>query len=269
MKKITLFTLFMITLLSLSCSNDSTYEATSSINIENEIVEKHFFTYKNQILTISLTKDEKSGEFVPIEDDSFQLLNEINEKNKSLITYVLDSLNFILFDNDIDLSKYLKKGINNKSNYSKSISTTPYDDPNSLAIYKDSNFNAQIYWWSGLDNSGYGNNLYGCYFANADNENRLKDFATTSKWEVLQATTLVLCNYNNNAIGNNPNDRTSSVRVSNCYARFYENSYYGGRSFVLDARNGVFLQIYNLKDLRRASWGRNWNDEISSVSLSY
>ncbi|MFD0837425.1 hypothetical protein ACFQ0I_16725 [Mariniflexile aquimaris] len=271
MKKITLFTLFMVTLLNLSCSNDSTDETTSSINIENKIVERHFFTYKNQILTISLTKDEKSGELVPIENDSFQLLNEINEINESLITYVLDDTNFILFENEKDLLAYVSPVVSMNKNTSTKL-LDPYDSPYSLRIYSNSDYNNEVTWHSNYppiySNGNHTSIPNGCYFEYGTNSERLQNFSNISMWQVFQGSFLNICG-SNEFIGNNPNDKISSIRVSSCYARCYEDSNFGGRSFVLDARGSVLLQISNLKNLRRASWGRNWNDEISSVSLSY
>src|SRR5690606_9683836 len=121
--------------------------------------------------------------------------------------------------------------------------------------------------WNGV--SGVNGGGAGCYFdINSTNETRLKNFANPSFWKVYINGPLA-CSFNNEFIGNNPNDKVSSIIVSGCYARGYEDANYGGRSFVLDARNGVTLQIHNLKDLRRASFGRNWNDNISSIQLSY
>ncbi|QFZ55646.1 hypothetical protein FEZ18_12990 [Oceanihabitans sp. IOP_32] len=208
-------------------------------------------------------KDEASGEKTPIENDSFEFLNDLNNRNESLITYVLDDENFILFDNEKDFSIYMNTiSSTNKSTYSKVSS--PYDNPYSLRIYSNSNYNGLITWHSAKPNGGPQYN--GCYFQNGTNSERLRNFSDSTMWKVLQNNQVVLCG-SNAFIGNIPNDKVSSVRVSSCYGRFYEHINYGGRSFVLDARNSSSLQISNLKRLRRASWGRNWNDEISSIKL--
>tara|TARA_R110002033_G_C3878955_1_gene237868 strand:+ start:1150 stop:1965 length:816 start_codon:yes stop_codon:yes gene_type:complete len=270
MKKIKFITLIIISIFTLSCSDNSNLEKSSSINNENGIIEKVNFTYNNQTFTVSFKKDEKSGELTPIQDDSFQLFNEINNKNASLITYYLNDENFILFKNDEDLSVYLKNiSLTKNKSLSKNSSSnilSPYDNPYSLNIYNDSNYNKEITWYSNYPPTGSGPTPTGCYYKYGTNSERLKNFADTSMWKIYQGSLVVLCG-SNEFIGNKPNDRVSSIKVAGCYARFYEDINYGGKSFVLDARFSGPKLITNLKDLRFSTF-HTWNDEISSISLS-
>lgn len=264
-KKLLSLLIILITFYS-SCSDETSNEMNHSANSEEQTYQTSTFIYNNQKFTIKF-KENQNGEYIPIEDESLLLLNNLNEKNESLITYIIDNDNFILFENNDDLSNYLNE-TKTTNKYMDLKSSTPYDDPNSLRIYANDNFNTEIYWWSGLNNGGYGNtSQYACYFSSGNNQDRLKNFAIPAMWTVYQASTPLLCTHSNNPIGNNPNDKTSSVKVSNCYARFYEHVNYGGKSFVIDARYSP-QQINNLSSIRFSTFN-SWNDRISSVSLSY
>jgi hypothetical protein len=134
-------------------------------------------------------------------------------------------------------------------------------------MFTNSNFNTKIYWWTNNDINGYGGTS-ACYFKYVDNENRLKHFNSSANWTVHQTNFVTVC-FSNAYFGNNPNDKMSSLKVKDCLARFYEHSYYGGRSLVIDARYTISpLVIHNLHDWRM-TWRRTWNDDISSVKLSY
>ena len=272
MKKTKILTLLIFAFIYLSCSNESSNDNSSpSVNGE---VENLNFTFKNQKFTVTYLKNVITEENTPIENDAFHYLNKINDKFESLITYVLDDYNFILFENNEELSLYLKKKVSLNKNTSTQFNE-PYDNPFSLRIYGNSNFDNEIFWHSSFPPI-YSSNPFnsptpipnGCYYEYGTNSERLKNFSDTSMWKIFEGNILVVCG-SNEFIGNKPNDRVSSISVSGCYARCYEDANYGGRSFVLDARNSGILQISNLKNLYRASWGRNWNDNISSIQLTY
>lgn len=269
-KKINFLTLFVISIFYLSCTSELEDETTSTIQNEKKVTEISNFTYKNKTYTITFERDEDSGEYNPIENDSFKFLNDVNEKNELLITYVIDDKNYILFENNENLLSYInKKSLSSKEQkYSKSTSIgDPY-----LHIYADASYSNNIIWT-------YSPNPYNtlpniesfCSFTNGSDIDRLKNFNNSSIWTVTGTIPVPYDNSGtcpgNDFINNNPNDKVSSIKVYGYLARCYENSNYGGRSFVLDGRINETGK-YNLKKVKRASWGRNWNDKISSIKLS-
>ncbi|WP_203258568.1 hypothetical protein [Hyunsoonleella ulvae] len=240
-------------------------------NEDNEIAPLNFY-YKNQTYTLkfkintNVENKNQTEQIIPIKDASFDFIKELDEKSETLISYMINKDNYILFENDNEFSSYLaktKKSLSGKSN----SYTTPYDDPTSLEIFTNSNYNSKIYWWTDNDINGYGGSS-ACYFRYVDNENRLKHFNSSANWTVHQTNSVTVC-FSNAPFGNNPNDKMSSLKVKDCLARFYEHSYYGGRSLVIDARTTINpLVIANLHDYRM-TWRRTWNDDISSVKLTY
>src|SRR5690606_28844748 len=93
--------------------------------------------------------------------------------------------NYILFNADVDLNNFLNVKHTNKNSYvSKTVVSSPYDDPNSLRIFTNSNFHVPSeIKWNG-PSSVNGSNV-GCYFVvNSTNESRLKNFANTSFWKL-------------------------------------------------------------------------------------
>lgn len=255
------FLILFLSILICSCSADP----NNLGEIENvEDLDLKFINYEFNGIShqVKYTIDE-NNEAIPIKDESFTMVESIIEKNENLIFHFINESSYILFESDNQLESYLeKKGLPLKSRSVTSISADPYQDEANLAMFIDSYFNgARIYWAYPSPSTGVS-----CY-QNSTPEQRLKNFNVPSNWQVY-ANIPYYCPYNNSSFGNNPNDKVSSVSVQNVFARFYEHANYGGKSITRDARGGGTSSYNRLKSVGMGLFG-NWDNEISSVKLSY
>src|SRR5690606_20796930 len=182
----------------------------------------------------------------------------IVDNNETLIFHYMDDSNYMLFQSNDELENYLEEiGTPLLDNSLSNKSLNPYERAN-LNMYIDSYFNgAKIFWAYPSPGGGSGCYQYGSA------ENRLKNFDDPYNWEVHS----IICG-GNSSFGNNPNDKVSSLMVYNVFARFYEHANYGGQSITRDARGGQPSAFNRLKSVGMGLFG-NWDNEISSVKLSY
>lgn len=285
MKNFILKLFSVILILNLSCTNE-VYE------LKVKKIESYNFTYKDKIFKVNYEIDEINKSYVPIEDESYRLLNRLNKDNESLITYVIDDKNYILFDNNKELSKFL----DNKSLrfYRPPIEV---DDPDgeegeiggggsgagnnapntpevysrlSLILYRDINWQTSFYWFvTPRECSSFSSDIGVTPEVRASNRlMRLKDFSNTNLWRIEQIGEDNGTCYSNEHVNNRPNDMITSVKIYNCIAQFYEDINYGGRSIVWDLR-GTSRAISNFNYYHLNGFlSRSWNDKVSSIRLS-
>ena len=255
------FLILFSSILICACSADSNNLGETE-NAENLDLKFINYEFNGVSYNVKYTIDE-NNEVIPIKDESFTMVESIIEKNENLIFHYINESSYILFESDNQLESYLEGiGIPLKSRSVTSISADPYQDEANLAMFIDSYFNgARIYW---AYPSPLGTTT--CYQYSTP-EQRLKNFNVPYNWEV-HVYTPAYCLYNNSSFGNNPNDKVSSVSVQNVFARFYEHANYGGKSITRDARGGGTSSYNRLKSVGMGLFG-NWDNEISSVKLSY
>lgn len=255
------FLILFSSILIYSCSSDS----TKSLEIENSTLSNlKFINYNFNGISyqIKYTLDEKN-EPIPIKDEPFRRVESIVNNNENLIFHYINESSYMLFESDSELESYLEEiGLPLKSNLISSKGTNPYEDEANLSMYIDSYFNGARIYWAYPSPSG----SVSCY-QNSTPEQRLKNFNVPSNWQVY-ANVPYFCPYNNSSFGNNPNDKVSSISVQNVFARFYEHANYGGQSITRDARGGGTSAFNRLKSVSMGLFG-NWDNEISSVKLSY
>ncbi|WP_396638299.1 hypothetical protein [Maribacter sp. R77961] len=252
MKKILTIT---IALLILSCSDNENQI------IENENFETINYHFNGTVYTLTLERNEQD-EMIPVENKALNEIDNIIDENENIIFHDVDDKNIMLFSSDYELAIYLESvgsPLSIKSTNSKALS--PYTSGN-LYMYIDSYYNGSLVLWDLPSFS-----TLECY-QTGSMENRLKNFSITSNWIVRQDNGVSNCtiNFNNNAFGNNPNDKVSSLTVNNVFARFYEDANYGGRSITRDARTNGSSSFSRLKSVR---YRGRWDNRISSVKLSF
>ncbi len=210
---------------------------------------------------MSFNLDIENDELIPIENNSFFRVDQILNENEHLIQYYIDENNVLLFSNDNNLDVYLENIGRplKKSKIDLTASSSAYQDGN-LEIYLDCCYDSRNRLnWSSI-----------CYTMSSAEE-RLKDFSDSNNWVngfnpngsplACDGSGKFLSDFNLS----NPNDRMNSVIARNVFARFHENINYGGRSIVLDARNGGSRGFRKLRKVRhRGTWG----NRISSIRLT-
>ncbi|NER09075.1 hypothetical protein SAMN06265375_1011442 [Muriicola jejuensis] len=252
-----------------SCSDSD----SSSPDIELIKIEKINYQFAGDNYSVSFEVN-RNGDYQAIKDEAFQKVNDIIDANEKLVFHLEDKSNIMLFKSNEELEKYLENLGRplTKLNSNESKASSPYECLN-LELFYDSYLgdNKRIHWYGYNTSLGQPNSyciiLSNCWFPSSDNVNRLKNFATTTNWTISSSGPVICAS--NQPIGNNPNDKLSSVIVRNVFAQFYENANYGGKSFTMDARYGTKVQVNNrLKSLRFGTFG-NWDDRVSSVRLSF
>lgn len=256
MKKFLILLLFMTIY---SCTTEQ--EMNTSIS-EEQIMDPQIinYTFNNTTYQVRYTLDEDE-QMVPIQDQSFKIVQQIVDNNETLIFHFIDDNNYILFQSNQELENYLDEmGTPLIDNSLTNKNLNPYVAAN-LQMFIDSYFNGyQVYWgYTGIPGEP------GCWqYSTA--EERLRNFDVPYNWEV-HISGPIFC-FGNSSFGNNPNDKVSSLQVHNVFAQFYEHANYGGKSITRDARGGGSSSFNRLKSVGMGLFG-NWDNEISSARLSY
>lgn len=252
MKKVLIvLSVFCISFNSCTTESDQTPKE-SNLNLEEHYV---IYSFKGNTYRVNFTEDEE-GNLNPVQDENYELVTSIFDKNDNLTQYYIDDNNIELFVDENVFSNFIES----KKADSKLDQVDPYFFyvAGNMILYENCCYDSNYQFEWANTNCSYPDNTY-------NNYRRLKDFGNSSYWDGVDLPRCGQLRYLSN-----PNDKLSSIKVFNVAARLFEHKNYAGKSLFVEGRarfgkpNGG-----GIDRLKNVSFGflSNWDNKTSSIQL--
>ncbi|MEM9647598.1 MAG: hypothetical protein AAF969_03895 [Bacteroidota bacterium] len=254
MKKIH-FALIALCFVVFACSTESDVNhQQSELESNVEFVE---YVFEEEKFRVSFEEDDE-GEFIPLQDASYDQVQSIFEKYPDLTQYVVDDNNIVLIADDSKFEAFLSSKKVSSNQLANSSNPYYYYVAGNLILYENCCYDSRYQFEWANTNCSFPDNT-------GDNRQRLTDFGNRLFWDGVGLPRCGGLRYLTN-----PNDKLSSVKVFNVAARLYEHKNYSGKSVFIEGRarfgkpNGGGIK--RLKKIRFGTFG-NWDNKTSSIRL--